>query len=464
MSRHDPKVTLQQVADHARRAQELCRQTTLPGMLTDWQKRAAFECIMEVLGEAVKRLPPELTARYPAVDWRGIAGMRDRVSHGYDAIDYSFTLEPYGKHQIEPKDTKDFLLSPARPSHISHHQCVKKLPAPADLAAPPFDSPADLFRAIANGNAKHSWVEVDFNEFKERKFKRGEVKGLFSGVLQRAIIKRAQERKGEPQHVTAPSKSSAPLKITARMEMRHTDKKEILLAVDVVNMGQKIAFIKKVAVVLPRLTVTAVKNPAIQFAPDTSELVAHQTPRLIEIKPDGGLFTWEMILRDNLQYGIEEIEGVKHGRGYVELTSGEKIDFRYRAEKKAALKISLPDENAEIEPVPTTGGGRKSDPEMDRLSNILKMFNEHFGTLFTDADRVANRIKDDVAPKVAADRAYQNAKENTPNTACIEHDKALARVMLSLLKDDTEIYKQFVQNESFKRFVTDMVFSLTSEK
>ena len=171
-----------------------------------------------------------------------------------------------------------------------------------------------------------------------------------------------------------------------------------------------------------------------------------------------------MILRDNLQYGIEEIEGVKHGRGYVELTSGEKIDFRYRAEKKAALKISLPDENAEIEPVPTTGGGRKSDPEMDRLSNILKMFNEHFGTLFTDADRVANRIKDDVAPKVAADRAYQNAKENTPNTACIEHDKALARVMLSLLKDDTEIYKQFVQNESFKRFVTDMVFSLTSEK
>ena len=88
MSRHDPKVTLQQVADHARRAQELCSQNTLPGLLTDWQKRAAFERTMEVLGEAVKRLPPELTAGYPAVDWRGIAGMRDRVSHGYDAIDY----------------------------------------------------------------------------------------------------------------------------------------------------------------------------------------------------------------------------------------------------------------------------------------------------------------------------------------------------------------------------------------
>jgi type I restriction enzyme R subunit len=78
--------------------------------------------------------------------------------------------------------------------------------------------------------------------------------------------------------------------------------------------------------------------------------------------------------------------------------------------------------------------------------------------------KAALKIKDDVAPKVAADRAYQNAKENTPNTARIEHDKALARVMLSFLKDDTEIYKQFVQNESFKRFVTDMVFSLTNDK
>ena len=81
-------MTLRQLADHARHAQELCSQNTFTGILTDWQKRAAFERVMEVLGEAVKRLSPELTAKYPAVDWRGIAGMRDRVSHGYDTIDY----------------------------------------------------------------------------------------------------------------------------------------------------------------------------------------------------------------------------------------------------------------------------------------------------------------------------------------------------------------------------------------
>jgi type I restriction enzyme R subunit len=141
----------------------------------------------------------------------------------------------------------------------------------------------------------------------------------------------------------------------------------------------------------------------------------------------------------------------------------EAIDMdSYRAEKKAAMNISLPDTDAEIGPVPASGGGRKPEPELDRLSNILKAFNEHFGTLFTDRDRVAQRITDDIAPKVAADQGYQDAKKNTPNTARLEHDQALQRVMVSLLKDDTELYKQFVQNESFRRFVTDMVYTLTS--
>jgi type I restriction enzyme, R subunit len=141
----------------------------------------------------------------------------------------------------------------------------------------------------------------------------------------------------------------------------------------------------------------------------------------------------------------------------------ESIDMdSYRVEKKAALKVVLPDENAEIDPIPVSGGGRKATPELDRLSNILQSFNEQFGTLFTDADRIVKRIREDIAPKVAADQPYQNAKQNTPNTARIELDAALMRVIGPLLKDDTEFYKQFVQNESFRQFVTEMVQNLTA--
>ena len=88
--------------------------------------------------------------------------------------------------------------------------------------------------------------------------------------------------------------------------------------------------------------------------------------------------------------------------------------------------------------------------------------NDQFGTLFSDTDRVAQRIRDDIAPKVAADEAYQNAKENTPHTARMALDQALGRVMQLLLRDDTQVYKQFVENQSFKRFVGDMVYAITN--
>jgi len=143
----------------------------------------------------------------------------------------------------------------------------------------------------------------------------------------------------------------------------------------------------------------------------------------------------------------------------------EAIDMdSYRVEKKAQAKIALKDQDAQIEPLPTTAGGQRPQPELDRLSNIIKNFNEQFGTLFKDGDRIVKRIRDDIAPKVAADSAYQNARENTPHTARMAHDQALGKVMQILLRDDTQVYKQFVENDSFKRFVGDMVYQLTSHE
>jgi type I restriction enzyme R subunit len=144
----------------------------------------------------------------------------------------------------------------------------------------------------------------------------------------------------------------------------------------------------------------------------------------------------------------------------------EAIDMdSYRAEKRAAMKITLPDADAEIDPAPTTGGGRKPEPELARLSNILKSFNDHFGNIpWTDADRVRQLITKDIPAKVSADRAYQNARQNSDRqNARVEHDKALIRVMTALLKDDTELFKQFSDNESFRRWLTDTVFAITYE-
>ena len=132
----------------------------------------------------------------------------------------------------------------------------------------------------------------------------------------------------------------------------------------------------------------------------------------------------------------------------------------YRVEKQAMQKILLPDEEAEIDPVPTTGGAYRPEPELDHLSNIIKVFNDHFGGIdWEDADRVQRLIAFDIPSRVAADTAFRNARQNSDkeNTR-LEHDKALLRVMRSVMKDDTELFKQFMDNESFKQWMSETVF------
>ena len=144
----------------------------------------------------------------------------------------------------------------------------------------------------------------------------------------------------------------------------------------------------------------------------------------------------------------------------------EAIDMdSYRVEKQATMRITLTDADAEIEPVPTAGGGHKPEPKLDRLSNIIKAFNEQFGNIpWTDADRVRKLITEEIPARVAADTAYQNARKHSDKqNARIEHDKALRRVMNALIQDDTELFKQFSDNESFRRWLTDTVFALTYE-
>lgn len=144
----------------------------------------------------------------------------------------------------------------------------------------------------------------------------------------------------------------------------------------------------------------------------------------------------------------------------------EAIDMdSYRVEKQAAVRIQLPDEDSEIQPVPTTAGGRKPEPELDRLSNILKVFNDQFGNIeWSDDDRVNRLITEDIPRRVSADPAYQNARQNSDKqNARIEHDKALTRVMTDVLKDDMELFKQFMDNESFRHWMAETVFGLTYE-
>lgn len=145
----------------------------------------------------------------------------------------------------------------------------------------------------------------------------------------------------------------------------------------------------------------------------------------------------------------------------------EAIDMdSYRVEVKAAIAIALPDQDTEIGPVPTSAGGGKPEPELDHLSNIIKAFNDQFGSVdWKDADKIRKVITEELPTKVSADKAYQNAKKGSDKqNARIEHDKALERVIIDLLTDHTELFKQFMDNQTFKRWLSDRVFEITYEE
>ena len=83
----------------------------------------------------------------------------------------------------------------------------------------------------------------------------------------------------------------------------------------------------------------------------------------------------------------------------ADLSAGllETIDMEsYRVEKRETMRIALADEEGSLDPVPAAGEGHQPDPELERLSDILRTFNDQFGNIdWTDADRVQRLITED---------------------------------------------------------------------
>ena len=138
----------------------------------------------------------------------------------------------------------------------------------------------------------------------------------------------------------------------------------------------------------------------------------------------------------------------------------------YRVEKLAMQQILLPDEDAKINPIPTEGDGQRSEPDLNPLSRILDAFNDLFADIgWNDNDRVKTLITETIPGQVAKDSAFRNAQRNSdPENARIEFDRVLRQVMMAIMKDDTQLFKQFQDNEGFQRWVTDSVYELASEK
>jgi type I restriction enzyme R subunit len=137
----------------------------------------------------------------------------------------------------------------------------------------------------------------------------------------------------------------------------------------------------------------------------------------------------------------------------------------YRLEKLAIQSLLIPDSHAEVDPESGKVGKGSAIPTLDKLSNILKEFNDLFGNInWSDADRIAKLIANELPSRVAIDEKFINARANSDKqNAKIEHDAALQRVMNSLMQDQVELFKQFMNNEDFKKWLQEEVFKANYE-
>lgn len=136
----------------------------------------------------------------------------------------------------------------------------------------------------------------------------------------------------------------------------------------------------------------------------------------------------------------------------------------YRLEAQESMSIKLEDADAEVAPVPAGSAGHIVNPEMDLLSIILNDFNDMFGNIdWKEPDNVRRQIIA-IPDMVAKDEKYQNAMKNSDKqNARMESERALQQVIFSVMADNMELFKQFQDNPSFKKWLSDMVFNMTYE-
>lgn len=78
---------VEDILDAMEKAEILLEDVSYNHFEEDFRINFAVVRALEIIGEATKRLPMEVREAYPEIPWRGMAGMRDRIIHGYDKVE-----------------------------------------------------------------------------------------------------------------------------------------------------------------------------------------------------------------------------------------------------------------------------------------------------------------------------------------------------------------------------------------
>lgn len=149
----------------------------------------------------------------------------------------------------------------------------------------------------------------------------------------------------------------------------------------------------------------------------------------------------------------------------IDLAKGilDNIDMdSYRLQLEATTNIAM-EQGDELKPIPTDMRDGSSDPEMDRLSNILQTFNDRYGTQFEDADKV-RQMAENIANDVAKNQELiTSLKYSDEQNARITSDKIVGEELLKHITTNFDLYKLYSDNKEFKEDFSAMMFGVVKE-
>ncbi len=168
---------------------------------------------------------------------------------------------------------------------------------------------------------------------------------------------------------------------------------------------------------------------------------------------------------ERLYIFLNHLQNKLGGDTSIDLAKGilDNIDMdSYRLQLEAATNIAM-EQGEDLKPIPTEMRGGTSEPEMDRLSNILQTFNDRYGTLFEDADKV-RRMAENIANDVAKNQELiTSLKYSDEQNARITSDKIVGEELLKHITTNFDLYKLYSDNKEFKEDFSAMMFGVVKE-
>lgn len=168
---------------------------------------------------------------------------------------------------------------------------------------------------------------------------------------------------------------------------------------------------------------------------------------------------------ERLYIFLNHLQNKLGGDTPLDLAKGilENIDMdSYRLQLEATVSIVM-EQGDELTPIPTEMRGSLSEPEMDRLSNILQTFNDRYGTRFEDADKV-RRMAENIANDVARNQELiTSLRYSDEQNARITSDKIVGEELLKYVTTNFDIYRLYSDNKEFKEDFSAMMFGVVKE-